>query len=74
MPATAALVDFAREVAGREAVDAMIRRGMRGEADCFHARENGQEVGTPWTWGPGITADRIGHRRRTDNEGGGQSD
>ena len=46
MPETAAFIDFARAVAGADAVNAAIRKGMAGLPGNFHAVENGQEVGT----------------------------
>lgn len=48
MPNTAAFIDDLRSAFGREAIDAMIRKGMKGEAGCFHAREAGHELGTPF--------------------------
>lgn len=29
-------------------IDAQIRKGIKGEADCFHAQEAGHSVGTPF--------------------------
>ena len=30
----------------------LVRRGLRGEANCFYAFEGGRVVGTPFTPGP----------------------
>lgn len=49
MPMTAAFIDSLREVFGREGIDRSIRRGMKGEADWFHAREAGHEVGAAFS-------------------------
>lgn len=35
---------------------ALVRRGLRGEANCFYAFERGHVVGTPFAM-PGIAAD-----------------
>lgn len=48
MPSAAAFVDAAREAFGAAEVNAAIRAGMRGEPGCFHAVENGREIGTPF--------------------------
>jgi len=46
MPTVAAWIDELRAAFGKDAVDQAIRAGMDGQP-TFHARENGQEVGTP---------------------------
>lgn len=46
MPETAAFIDSMRDCFGRAEIDDLIRRGLRGEQDCFHATEAGHEVGT----------------------------
>ena len=46
MPATAAWIDTLREVFGDEAINPPIRAGMAG-LPCFHAVENGTEIGVP---------------------------
>lgn len=46
MPNTAAFIDDLRLAFGKDAVDKCIRRGMKGEPGWFHAREQGQSVGT----------------------------
>ena len=40
---------------GKEAY-ALVRRGLRGEANCFYALERGRVVGTPFNT-PGIMAE-----------------
>lgn len=35
----------------------LVRRGLRGEANCFWACERGNVVGTPFTEDAGITSD-----------------
>jgi hypothetical protein len=54
MPNTAALIDELRLAFGKAAVDAVIKRGMRGDPGYFHARESGHEVGTPFPPQSGI--------------------
>jgi hypothetical protein len=51
MPVTAAFIDRLREAFGAEAIDGSIRRGMKGEANCFHAAETIHSVGTPFEAG-----------------------
>ena len=46
MPGVTAFIDQMREVFGKEGIDTMIRAGLQGKPNCFHARENGIEVGT----------------------------
>lgn len=45
MPKVAAFIDEMREVFGIEEVNALVRRGMRGEP-TFWAGEGGIEIGT----------------------------
>jgi len=45
MPGTAEFIDACREAFGTDDVNAQIKLGMQG-AKTFHARENGNEVGT----------------------------
>jgi hypothetical protein len=45
MPVVAAFIDDLRATFGREAIDGVIRRGLRD--GTFHAREDGHEVGQP---------------------------
>lgn len=42
--------------AERPGAFALVRRGLRGEANCFYAFERGHVVGTPFAL-PGINAD-----------------
>lgn len=46
MPGVTAFIDQMRDAFGKEDIDQMIRAGMQGKPNCFHARENGIEVGT----------------------------
>lgn len=46
MPLTASFIDAMRAEFGVEGVNDSIRRGMRGEAGMFWAREGGREIGT----------------------------
>ncbi|WP_199710602.1 hypothetical protein [Noviherbaspirillum cavernae] len=48
MPLTAAFLDDLRAAFGKEAIDAQIRRGLKGEP-TFWARENGHRLGTRCT-------------------------
>jgi hypothetical protein len=51
MPATyQAIQDKAAEI-GNVAFE-LVRRGLRGEANCFYAFEAGRVVGTPFAAGP----------------------
>jgi len=45
MPGVTAFIDSMRAAFGKEVIDSIIRRGMRGEP-VFFAKENGIEVGT----------------------------
>lgn len=47
MPNTAAMIDSMRLKLGKEGVDAILRRAMKGEEGCFYAYENGHMFGTP---------------------------
>lgn len=46
MPQTAEFIDALRDVFGKDAINAEIRKGIGGFANHFHASENGQESGT----------------------------
>ncbi len=46
MPGTTAWIDEFRAVFGKEYIDSIIRRGMRGEP-VFSASEAGHTIGTP---------------------------
>lgn len=48
MPRVAAIVDELRAAFGAQSIDPSIRAGVRGQAECFFAREAGHELGTPW--------------------------
>lgn len=48
MPETAALIDRMRELMGKDAFDAVLRKAMRGVPGCFYAEENGFTFGTPF--------------------------
>lgn len=62
MPQTAAIIDRMRTNLGKDAVDAILRKAMRGEAGCFYAYENGQSFGTPNTSVTSVAAwDKIGN-------------
>lgn len=49
MPDTAAFIDAMRETFGAEAINDIIAAGMAGKP-CFHAVENGVEIGTMPEW------------------------
>lgn len=60
MPNTALFIDSLRLEFGKEGIDRSIKRGMKGEAGWFHARENGCSVGTPFDPTPGLcVADMV---------------
>jgi hypothetical protein len=46
MPVTAQLIDEYRAVFGKDNIDQLIRRAMKGEP-VFYAEENGHTFGTP---------------------------
>jgi len=46
MPITAAWIDDLREAFGKESIHEPIRAGLAGRP-CFHAVENGNEIGVP---------------------------
>ena len=48
MPAVYAAIKSKAEAVGNDAY-ALVRRGLRGEANCFYAFERGRVVGTPFT-------------------------
>lgn len=47
MPETYKAIKAKAQVIGNEAF-VLVRRGLRGEADCFYAFEGGRVVGTPF--------------------------
>ena len=47
MPTVAAWIDTLRDAFGPEMINAAIRSGLDGQP-TFHAKENGQSIGTPW--------------------------
>ena len=51
MPLTAAVIDEFRTAFGAEEINLSIKAGIEGQP-TFHARENGQEVGTPLLYDP----------------------
>lgn len=55
MPETYASIQR-RAAEGSTLAFEMVRRGLRGEVNCFYACEGGRVVGTPFN-APGITAD-----------------
>ena len=59
MPLITAWIDDLRAAFGREAIDAMISRGMKGEAGKFWASENGIEIGTRGPVRPSLTVDQY---------------
>lgn len=66
MPIVTAFVDDLREAFGAAYVNAIIRAGMRGEPESFHATECGEEIGTAWT-SDGVVpyvANDLGERKR----------
>jgi hypothetical protein len=50
MPETYKAIQAKAVVIGKPAF-ALVRRGLRGEADCFYAFERGHVVGTPFSLG-----------------------
>ncbi|MDO9235987.1 MAG: hypothetical protein Q7U28_08145 [Aquabacterium sp.] len=48
MPETYASIKSKSEAIGNEAF-VLVRRGLRGEANCFYAFEQGRVMGTPFT-------------------------
>lgn len=58
MPLTAAFIDGLREMCGKDEIDDIIRRGMRGEP-VFYARENGVEIGTKIPRGKAVSWDPV---------------
>jgi hypothetical protein len=49
MPQVTAFIDRLRNTFGRDNIDAVIRRGMKGEP-VFYASENGHTIGTDWSY------------------------
>lgn len=58
MPCTADFVDRLREAFGKEYIDDIIRKGLRGEA-VFYAEENGITLGTPPEKGKAVYFDSV---------------
>lgn len=56
MPQTYKAIQAKGQEIGGEAF-ALVRRGLRGEANCFWACERGNVVGTPFSEDKGIMAD-----------------
>ena len=48
MPETYASIQAKAQVVGNVAYE-LVRRGLRGEANCFYAFERGRVVGTPFS-------------------------
>jgi len=59
MPETYKSIQAKAAVIGNLAYE-QVRRGLRGEANCFYALEGGRVVGTPYTL-PGIQAEVAKH-------------
>jgi hypothetical protein len=59
MPMTAWLVDVARDLCGATEINEQVRAGMAGQADRFHAVENGRTVGTPMAAAEGVTVAQM---------------
>ena len=68
MPKTAAFIDDLRIGFGREYIDNIIRRGMRGEP-VFFAEENGHTIGTPVPQGVAVCTNDKGNRFVNHNFG-----
>lgn len=51
MPETYKCIQAKASEIGNEAFT-LVRRGLRGEANCFYAFESGRVVGTPFAAGP----------------------
>ncbi len=66
MPGTTAWIDEFRAVFGKEYIDSIIRRGMRGEP-VFSASEAGHTIGTPAPQGVAISTDEKGNRTVNHN-------
>lgn len=72
MPKTADFVDRLREVFGKEYINDIIRRGIKGEP-VFYAEENGITIGTPMpekgtaiTWDPVTMVSRVWEKKEND--------
>jgi hypothetical protein len=66
MPGTTAWIDEFRAVFGKDYIDSIIKRGMRGEP-VFSASENGYTIGTPVPQGVAISTDKQGNRTVNHN-------
>jgi hypothetical protein len=71
MPVTTAFIDNLRSQFGREYIDDIIRRGMRGEP-LFSASENGHTIGTPEVRGVRIGRDARGNCINLDDPSAGK--
>lgn len=69
MPLTAVIVDDFRAEFGEREVNGEIRAGMAGVPGRFFASENGHEVGTRATDGPGVCISGHGEVVRHDRKG-----
>jgi hypothetical protein len=56
MPSVAEFIDAKRTEWGADWVNAQIKAGLAGQADCFYAFEGGQVLGTPFTGDPELMA------------------
>lgn len=54
MPVVTAWIDDLRAAFGAAAINEALVRGSRGEPDWFHAREDGHELGTPFSHGHAV--------------------
>lgn len=59
MPETYKYIQVKAQEIGNLAYE-LVRRGLRGEANCFYAVEAGRVVGTPFSTGP-ITDELAGY-------------
>ena len=60
MPLTAEFIDALRAAFGAEAINTEIRKGIGGLPGHFYAKENGQEVGTPFPECYSVGGDDLG--------------
>lgn len=71
MPITAAWIDRMRAAFGKEHIDSIIRRGMRGDP-VFSASEAGHTIGTPVPRGVRIGRDARGNSINLDDPDAGK--
>lgn len=69
MPEIASFVSALRQAFGADEINAIVRRGRKGEP-VFFAREGGIEYGTRLPSGSGWNAARVADRRFCDGCGG----